>query len=132
EIEQGLLTEESQLRLKLFPYRGTRAGYDDYDKILVERIFMSEPGLPCTVLRLPMVYGPGDYQHRMYSDLKRMIDNRRAIIMEETLADWRWTRGYVEDVAAAIVLAVTDERAAGHIYNVGEPEAMTMREWVES
>jgi len=40
------------------------------------------------------------------------------------------TRGYVEDVAAAIALAVVDDRAAGRIYNVGEPNAFPEAEWV--
>jgi len=35
-------------------------------------------------------------------------------------------------VADAITLAVTDERAAGRIYNVGEPEAITESDWVHA
>jgi len=34
-------------------------------------------------------------------------------------AAWRAPRGYVENVAAAIGLAATNDRAAGRIYNVG-------------
>jgi nucleoside-diphosphate-sugar epimerase len=102
----------------------------DYEKILVERVVTGQPHLPGTVLRLPMVYGPGDYRHRMYPCLKRMLDGRRFIVLEEGLAQWRWTRGYVEDVAAAIVLAAEDDRAAGQIYNVGEPESLSMRGWI--
>lgn len=128
--QQGNITEDSPLRTNFYPYRGMREGMDEYDKILVERTVMGDAELPGTVLRLPMVYGPGDYQHRMYSYLKRMLDGRPAILLEAGLDDWRWTRGYVEDVAAAIVLAATDERAAGQIYNVGEPEALTMKEWI--
>src|SRR5262249_1577246 len=37
---------------------------DEYDKIPVERAALSNPRLPGTVLRLPMVYGPGDPLHR--------------------------------------------------------------------
>jgi nucleoside-diphosphate-sugar epimerase len=33
-------------------------------------------------------------------------------------------------VAAAVALAVVDERAAGRFYNVGEPVALTEVEWV--
>ena len=39
-------------------------------------------------------------------------------------------RGYVEDVALVIVLAVLDDRAGGRVYNVGEPDALTEAEWV--
>jgi len=39
-------------------------------------------------------------------------------------------RGYVEDVAAAITLAVTDSRAAGRVYNVAEQQAVPETRWV--
>ena len=133
------LTEESPLRENLYPYRGEtprdpddpQRWQDDYDKILVERVVMSDPDLPGTVLRLPMVYGPGDYQHRLFSYLKRMDDERPAILLDEAEAQWRWTHGYVENVADAIAMAVTDDRASERIYNVGEPFTFTMAEWVD-
>ena len=37
---------------------------DAYDKIPVERAVLGNPALPGIVLRLPMVYGPGDRLHR--------------------------------------------------------------------
>ena len=82
------------------------------------------------MLRLPAVYGPGD--HRAFDHLKRMNDERRAIPLEESYARWRWTRGYVDNVAAAIALTVVDDRAAGRVYNVGEPDVLTEAEWVRS
>jgi nucleoside-diphosphate-sugar epimerase len=132
------LDEDSPLRERLYPYRGEtpRAGddperwADDYDKIPVERVYLSHLDLPGTILRLPAVYGPGDNQHRLYDYLKRMDDRRPAILLDERAAGWRWTRGYVEDVAAAIALAVRDERAAGRVYNAGELEAYSARDWV--
>ena len=132
------LTEESPLREKLYPYREeTLRNQNDplpvkdfYEKILVEQIVMNAPELSGTVLRLPAVYGPNDAQHRLFEFLKRMDDRRSVILLEEVSAHWRWTRGYVENVAFAIALAVTDKRAAGRIYNVGEPKALSMQEWV--
>ncbi len=138
-VESVPLTEESALRENLYPYRAEaprdqddpRRWLDDYDKILVERVVMGDANLPGTILRLPMVYGPRDYQHRLFSYLKRMDDHRPAILLDEAEAQWRWTHGYVENMANAIALAVTDERAAGRIYNVGEPFTFTMSEWVD-
>ena len=130
------LSEAAPLRETLYPYRSMATGPDDmkytYDKIPVERAVMGDPELPGTILRLPAVYGPGDYQHRLFDYLKRMDDGRPAILLEEGAARWRWTRGYIENVAAAIALAVTDERAAGRIYNVGEEEALSEAEWVQA
>ena len=122
------LSEDAPLREKLYPYE--RDGVENYEKILVERVVMGDPELPCTVLRLPAVYGPGDRQHRFFEYLKRMDDGRPAILIGEGMASWRWTHGYVEDVAFAITLAVTDERAAGRVYNVGEPDPPPWARWV--
>ena len=129
-LEPVPLTEQAPLREQLYLYRGTGRELDGYEKILVERTAMSSDMLPGTVLRLPMVYGEGDYQHRMMLELKRIDDQRPAILIEERVAEWRWTRGYVENVAAAIALAVTNDRAASRIYNVGEPESLSYAEWV--
>jgi nucleoside-diphosphate-sugar epimerase len=134
QIEPTPLTEESPLREVLFPYRKQAEGPDDfrysYDKIPVERVVLGDPELPGTVLRLPMVHGPGDPGHRLSPYLKRMDDGRSAIVLDEAMAGWRCPRGFVEDVAAAAALAVGDERAAGRVYNVAEPVAFAEAEWV--
>jgi nucleoside-diphosphate-sugar epimerase len=115
--------EDAPLRAILFPYRETAAGPSDwthhYEKILVERAVLEGP-LPATVLRLPAVFGPGDPYRRLRPYLKRMDDQRPVILLGTAQAAWRWSHGYVEDVAQAIALAVTDERAAGKAYNIGE------------
>lgn len=133
------LTEESPLRRNP-PYgpeilRIVRAFYpwvdEEYDKVPVERVVMNHPELPATVLRLPMVYGPGDPAHRLFPILKRLDNGRPAILLDEATAQWRGPRGYVEDIAAAIAVAATSERAAGRIYNVAQPEAFSELEWTE-
>ena len=120
------LTEDSPLREKL-----SNAGLD-YNKTAIERAVMNDPRLPATILRLPAVHGPGDDKHRLFPYLKRMDDERPAILLDEAYAGWRWSRGYVEDVAHAIALAVTDERAAGRIYNVAYAETLSEAEWVQA
>jgi nucleoside-diphosphate-sugar epimerase len=109
---------------KIFPW-----ATDDYDKIPAERAVMNDRELPGTVLRLPMVYGPGDPLHRSYPIVKRIADGRRHIIFPETLAAWHSPRGYVENVTAAIALAATDDRAARRIYNVCEEPSFSELEW---
>lgn len=121
-IDPTPLTEDSPLRSQLYPYRDLS---DDpfayeYDKIPVEQVYLSATELPATIIRLPMVYGAGDYQHRLYPYIKRMDDKRPAIVLEETIARWLGCYGYVENVARAIALAVSDERAKGQVYNVCE------------
>lgn len=137
-LQEVPLTEESELRRSLHPYPPESMqlmrkifpwATDDYDKIPAERVVMNDRELPGTVLRLPMVYGPGDRLHRFYPVVKRVADRRRHIIFSETLAAWRSPRGYVENVAAAIALAATDDRAARRIYNVCEEPSFSELEW---
>jgi nucleoside-diphosphate-sugar epimerase len=104
---------------------------EEYDKIPAERIVMGEPDLGGTVLRLPMIYGPGDYAHRFHLFLKRMDDGRPFIPFAADVAPLRTPRGYVEDVAEGIALAATSDRAAGRIYNICEPEASSELEWAK-
>ena len=137
-LQELPLTEESELRRSLHPYPPESVQLmrtifpwvtDDYDKIPAERAVMNDHELRGTVLRLPMVYGPGDPLHRFYPVVKRIADGRRHIIFPETLATWRSPRGYVENVAAAIALAATDDRAAQRIYNVCEEPSFSELEW---
>jgi nucleoside-diphosphate-sugar epimerase len=118
------LTEDSPLRETRYPYRSQANDPGhllyDYDKIPAEEAALGDPDLPGTVLRLPMVIGPGDYQHRLFGLLKPMTDRRPAIVLPEDYAAWKSTYGYVDNVAEAIARACTDERAAGQVYVVGD------------
>jgi nucleoside-diphosphate-sugar epimerase len=62
----------------------------------------------------------------------RMDDERPAVLLEETQAASLWPHVYVEDVAAAIALAVTDDRAAGRVYNVGPRRTLGLGDWTRT
>lgn len=130
------ITEDSPLRQSRYPYRGrklpiyTEWDFENYDKILVERAFQSDPELPATILRLPMVYGPGDPGHRMFPYLKRMDDRRAVIPIEQSAARWRAPQGYVEDIGLAIALAVTNGASTGRVYNVAEPDVRSTADFI--
>ena len=137
-LEPLPLTEESTLRTTLQTYPPERVrmlqqvfGWldDEYDKIPVEREILGHADLAGTVLRLPMVYGPGDPLHRLFPLVKRMEDGRPTLVFEEKQAAWRSPRGYVENVAAAIALAATSDRAAGRVYNVAEAPCLAELDW---
>jgi nucleoside-diphosphate-sugar epimerase len=116
------LDEDAPLRESRHPY-GT-----DYDKVLVEQVCRSQSEMPVTVLRFPAVYGPNDSHHRFGRWLGPMLAGAAELKYQADLAGWRWTHGYSEDLAEAVVLAATDPRAAGRVYNVGESETPT---WAE-
>lgn len=140
-LEPVPLTEDSRLRTKLQTYSAEALALamramawldDEYDKIPVEQAVMSDPALPGTVLRLPFVYGPRDRLSRLLPIVKRIADGRKAILLDEAVAQWRAPRGYVDNVAAAIVCAATSDQAAGRIYNVAEEPAYSELEWTRN
>src|SRR5258708_25132208 len=99
------------------------------EKIAVEEVIRGDAELPGTVLRLPMVYGPGDPLHRFFPLLKRIVDGRSFVLLADDLARWRGPRCYVENVAHAIAIAATSDRAAGRIYNICEEPTLPELEW---
>ncbi len=138
-LEPVPLTEQSALRSKLYPYRleqprasdDPQALLDDYDKILVERVYLGQAQLPATILRLPMVYGPGDYQHRLWEYLERMLAGRQHLAIDSVAAMWRACRAYVGDVAHAICLAAEQPASRGRAYHLAETPAITERQWAD-
>jgi nucleoside-diphosphate-sugar epimerase len=138
-LEKGNFTkeaikEDSPLRSIHFPYRNAVKEKSDwryhYDKILIEKYYMQDSSLPATILRLPMIYGPNDRQHRLWPYL-HLINQKQTITLDPREADWKTCRGFVENVAHAITLAATNEKAANQIYNVAEENSFTESEWVQ-
>lgn len=137
-LEPVPLTEDSSLRKQTQTYSPealakARTAFpwidEEYDKVQVEQAIGSDPELPATILRLPMVYGPGDPLHRLYPAVKRMHDERPAILYERSFAQFVPCRGYVENVAHAIAVAATSPASADRVYNVAEPGSYTEAEW---
>jgi len=127
------LGEDAPLRSNLYPYAGTRPGMETYDKVLAERAILTahyEEGYPGAIIRLPMVYGPGDPQHRIWPFVKRMLDGRPYILLSKCHAAWLSQRGYVDDVAFGIVLAAERESSVGQVYNVGSLRTHSIGAWV--
>lgn len=138
-IQTDILTEDSPLRISRYPHRA-RTGNDpnhifyNYDKIPCEEIILNTPDIHGTVLRLPMVFGERDKQRRLYGWVNQMKAGRKAIVMDETYAQWRSTYGYVDNVAKAMALTCLDDRASGKIYNIcdGIFDSLSMAHKVKS
>ncbi len=125
-----LLKEDSPLRSSLYPYRGPDGKAliprmpAEYDKIPIERAVRAHDGFDWTILRLPMVYGPGDRQRRFASMIWRMADGRSVMPMERSWASWQTTYGFVDNVADAIAHVALAPNAKGMTVNLG-PESGT-------
>jgi hypothetical protein len=61
-----------------------------------------------------------------------MDDRREAILLEERVAGWRWSREYAGNVGAAVAAAVGDARSAGRVYNVAPEGTPTEEAWVRA
>lgn len=117
------LAEDAPLRERLSIHG------EEYEKRFVEAEVLGDATLPATVLRLPAIYGPGDT--RPFTYLKRMDDGRPTILLDRARATWRFSRGTVRNVAAAVVLATVSSKAAGRIYNVADEPVLSERAWIE-
>lgn len=118
------ITEDAEVRRGRYPLRGHVDDRDDYDKLDVEPGYLARGG---TVLRLAAIYGERDPQRREEFILRRVRAGRERIPIGA--GTWLWTRGYVGDVASA-VLATLDSPGptAGQVYNVGDLSTDTMRD----
>jgi nucleoside-diphosphate-sugar epimerase len=119
-LEPTPVAEDAALRERLHPYRDQADGPGDllywYDKIEAERALRSASASETTVLRLPKVYGPGGN-----ADLATVYGFAAK-------PHWRWTHGYLENIAAAIALACRHPAAANEVFNLGEGDTPTMGE----
>ncbi|MDF1663737.1 MAG: NAD-dependent epimerase/dehydratase family protein [Planctomycetota bacterium] len=116
--------EDGPLRDELYPYRKDLPDSNhplyNYDKIPAEQAVLEHSEIEGVVLRLPMVFGPRDWQYRLFDKVKPMIDGRGSIVESEEVAAWRTSYAYVENVAAAFALACVKAEAAGQVYNVSD------------
>ncbi|MGK0173324.1 MAG: nucleoside-diphosphate-sugar epimerase [Gammaproteobacteria bacterium] len=84
-----------------------------------------------TLFRYPVVYGPRQIRPRMWWIMQRVLHGRGHIV----LPDGGMTvisRGYAENMAHAVLLAVDNDKvSAGQFYNCADEEQLTLRGWVE-
>jgi nucleoside-diphosphate-sugar epimerase len=100
-----------------------------YSKVAVEAVIreaQAEGDLPATILRLPAVYGPHDPLAREWFFVKRVLDGRQRIALPDGGLSL-FHRGYVHDVALAVLLALESPKAVGRTYNVGHERVLTAR-----
>jgi len=138
-IQAAPAKEDDPLRTMRFPYRGNphrpkgvdAEMFEDYDKIVLEDAAFADNRFETTVIRAPMIFGPGDKQHRF----KWAIDAVKKgglIKLDERAGKWPNSYGYRADVAEAMVVAALDPRAAGRIYNVGQDFVRNPIQWLLS
>lgn len=134
----GLFGEDSPLRATRYPYRqdprrqadAADAWMDDYDKIPLEAALLARPSLGGVVLRLPMVFGPGDRQRRFRWLLRPMLAGEPRLVVDPAWGAWRTTYGYAPDAAQALATAAVRPPAAGRVFNLGRPDVTDHHDWI--
>jgi len=124
ETDPVPLDEESSVRSERYPYRGKSPDRYDYDKLDVEDVYLPRGA---TSLRLPMVYGPRDYQLREEFILRRVRAGRPRIPFGA--GTWLACRGYVGDIARGARLALESASTAGLALNLCEDRTYSMTMW---
>ncbi|MBV8540134.1 MAG: NAD-dependent epimerase/dehydratase family protein [Pseudonocardiales bacterium] len=121
------LTEDSELRRDRYPYRSQNLARvpDDYSKRDVEDRWLPRGAV---VLRLPLVYGPWDWQRREDIVLCRLRAGRLRIPVG--VGNLLWTRSHVDDLATGVLAALDNRAADGLAINLGEPQTVTLRGWM--
>jgi hypothetical protein len=108
----GSLAEDSPLRTTRYPYRSDRlrpadapdAWMVDYDKIPLEEALLARPSLGGVVMRLPMVFGPGDRQRRFRWLLRPMLAHAPNLMVDPAWAAWRRKRVRASPGPAALAI----------------------------
>ena len=139
EIRPDPATEDSPLRTLRYPYRGNSrrpAGVEDdlfenYDKIPIEEYALAHGAPEATVMRLPMIFGPDDKQHRFAWAIKGARKGE-PFRMDRRGAGWLNSYAYIDDVAEALALAAASPEAAGRTYNVAQPFVRTQADWART
>lgn len=82
------------------------------------------------IFRYPMIYGPRQLAPREWSIIRRILDGRKQIIIPNDGLKLL-SRGYIENMAHAVLLAVDQpDKSAGQIYNVRDERLLSVREWI--
>jgi nucleoside-diphosphate-sugar epimerase len=106
------------------PYGASKAAATAY-----ARMFNNSFKLPAIVLRPSVVYGPGQSERMLISQVMKAISENRTV--EVTTGEQTRDFIYVEDLVMAIIRSLTVPITEGDVWNVGSGEVVTVRDCLE-
>ncbi len=106
------------------PYGASKAAATAY-----ARMFTNSFRLSTVVLRPSVVYGPGQSDRMLISQVMKAMSKNRSV--EVTRGEQTRDFIYVEDVVKAIIRSLTVPSAGGEVWNVGSGEVVTVRDCLE-
>ncbi len=92
-------------------------------------------GMECSALRLWNVYGPGQALSNPYTGVlaifsSRLANDQAPMIFEDGMQQRDFV--HVKDVARAFLLALTEPRADGQVFNIGSGDVFTVNDVARS
>jgi UDP-glucose 4-epimerase len=117
-FDTGLATDPSS------PYGASKAAATAY-----ARMFTNSFRLSTVVLRPSVVYGPGQSDRMLISQVMKAMSKNRSV--EVTRGEQTRDFIFVEDVVQAIIRSLTVPSAEGDVWNVGSGEVVTVRNCLE-
>ena len=105
------------------PYCFTKAQADN----LVQRMIREEH-LPAVILRLGALIGPGDTVN--FGRLAERVRAGKSIIVGS--GNNAIPLVYITDVVQALLLALDTEQAVGHVYNIGNDQTITQKQYLST
>lgn len=106
------------------PYGASKAAATAY-----ARMFTNSFRLPTMVLRPSVVYGPGQSDRMLISQVMKAMSENRTV--EVTGGEQTRDFIYVEDVVTAIIRSLTVPLTEGGVWNIGSGEVVTVRDCLE-
>jgi nucleoside-diphosphate-sugar epimerase len=119
------IDEDAPVRGDRYPSRED-PGFEEYSKLEVEDTVLAAGA---TILRLPMVFGPHDYQRREEFVLKRVRSGRSRIPVGA--ANALLPLALVDDVARGVVAAVERGARGPAIFNLAPAQTDPMAVWMQ-
>jgi nucleoside-diphosphate-sugar epimerase len=86
-------------------------------------------GMRATVLRLPIVHGEGDPTLRLWAYLERILDGGPLLLPDGGAHPTRYL--HAGDVAEVLRTLLESEPPPEPLYNLAQPEVVTLREFLE-
>lgn len=99
-------------------------------KLAAERALMEQVTVPYTIIRPPIVLGPGDPTLRGYFYIQRLLDERPLILTNAGVNSFRLA--YSRDLANAYLLAMENAAAVNVAYNVAQTEIITHKDFIDA
>ncbi len=82
-----------------------------------------------TVLRYPLIYGPRQPTPTLWPIVKRVLDGRKHIVIPGDGLQLR-ARGYTENCAHAVLLALDNVKSIGETYNVADEKTYSLKDFI--